>query len=129
MFLSIDTKKPLPRLREDLEKACAAHAFGVLGVIDLQSKMKEKGLEYGKPCLVFEVCNPKQAKRALEANPEVSTALPCRIAVFESKDGKTRLSTIRPTKIMSMMDGGPELAAVAREVEQTLDEILHDAVR
>src|SRR5690349_10409755 len=95
MLYSVDTDKTLAKLREDLPKACAAHKFGVLSVIDLKEKMKEKGVEYGGECLIFEVCNPQKAKTALEAAPEISTALPCRISAFKAKDGKIKLSTIR----------------------------------
>src|SRR6187549_2820194 len=102
MLYSVDTEKPLAKLREDLPKACAARKFGVLSVIDLKEKMKEKGVEYDGECLIFEVCNPQKAKQALESNPEISAALPCRISVFKTKEGQTRISTIRPTGLLDL---------------------------
>jgi uncharacterized protein (DUF302 family) len=53
--------------------------------------MAKKGVEFSKECLTYEVCNPFQAKKVLEANPSISTALPCRIAVFEEGDHLSRL--------------------------------------
>ncbi len=129
MLLTIDTTKSIQRLREDVPKACAAHQFGVLGEHDLKAKMREKGVEYAGECVVFEVCNPKAAERALTANPAVSTVLPCRISVYRTPEGKTRLATVRPTKLLGLFDATRELAALGREVEQSLDAILHDAAR
>jgi len=128
MLYSVETEKPLAKLREDLPKACAARKFGVLSVIDLKEKMKEKGVEYGGECLIFEVCNPQKAKQTLEANPEISTALPCRISAFKTKEGKTRLSTIRPSKLIDLF-GTAELKQLAGEVEDALTAIMSEAAR
>ena len=126
MLLSMDSRKSLDRIREDLPRACAAHKFGVLGVHDLKEKMREKGVEYRGDCLVFEVCNPHQAKVVLEANPDISTALPCRISVYSTPDGKTRLSTMRPTALIDLFDSR-ELRTVAEEVEEALHAIMKEA--
>jgi uncharacterized protein (DUF302 family) len=127
MLITAKTDKSVDQLREDLPEACAAHQFGVLGVHDLRAKLQEKGQEYDRPCLVFDVCNPVQAKRVLTARPEISSVLPCRISAYED-DGGTRLVTVRPTRMIEMFQGA-ELADVAREVEETLEAILADAAR
>lgn len=130
MLITYDTAKSLARIREDVPKACAAHQFGVLGTIDLKEKMKEKGVEYEGECVVFEVCNPKQAKRVLDVEPAVSTMLPCRISAYGAPGGKVRLATVKPTTLIGMFGGAsPALSAVACEVEATLDAILRDAAR
>jgi len=123
----VESTKPLARLVADLESAIAQHKFGVLGVHDLKAKMAEKGVPFTRECRIFEVCNPHQAKRVLEANLEISTALPCRISVYE-EGGTTRLATIRPTALISLYPN-PELRGVAEEVEATLTKIMSDAVR
>jgi uncharacterized protein (DUF302 family) len=128
MLYSVDSEKSLAKLREDVPKACAANKFGVMSVIDLKEKMKEKGVEYGGECLIFEVCNPQKAKQALEANPEISTALPCRISVYRTKEGKIRISTIRPTKLLDLFSS-VELQKVAAEVEETITAIMNDAAK
>jgi len=128
MLYTVDTEKPLSSLKQDLPKACASHKFGVTSVIDLKEKMREKGVEYAGECLIFEVCNPQKAKLALEANPEISTALPCRISVYKAPDGKTRLSTLRPTRLLDLF-GSPALKQVAVEVEETITAIMNEAAR
>ncbi|MBI2899840.1 MAG: DUF302 domain-containing protein [Planctomycetes bacterium] len=128
MLIAVDSKKSLAQLREDLPKACAARKFGVLGVHDLKEKMREKGVDYAGECLVFEVCNPQKAKQVLEANPDISTALPCRISAYRTKDGGVRLATLRPTKLIDLF-GTKELQQTAREVEETLEAIMIEAAR
>jgi uncharacterized protein (DUF302 family) len=128
MLYSVVTDKPLARLREDLPKSCADHKFGVLSVIDLKERMREKGVEYAGECLIFEVCNPQKAKTALEASPEISTMLPCRITAFKGKDGRTQLATIRPTRLLDLF-GSSELRQLAAEVENTVTAIMNEAAR
>jgi uncharacterized protein (DUF302 family) len=128
MLYLVDSRKSLARIREDLPRACAAHKFGVLGVHDLKDKMREKGVEFGGECLIFEVCNPMQAKRVLEAHAELSTALPCRISVYVTREGTIRLATILPTKLVDLFRA-PALQEVAAEVERTLKAIMDEAAR
>lgn len=129
MLIAVDSKKALARVLEDVPKACAAHQFGVIGTIDLRAKLKEKGVTLDRGCVVFEVCNPHHAKRVLDAEPSVSSMLPCRISAYETPAGGVRLTTIKPSAMITMVASTPELAAVACEVEATLIAILADAAR
>ena len=125
MLHIVESTKPLARVTADLEQAAARHKFGVLGVHDLKAKMAEKGVAFARECRIFEVCNPHQAKKVLEADLQVSTALPCRISVYE-EDGKAKLATIRPTALIGLY-GTPSLKGVAEEVEDTLVRIMAEA--
>jgi uncharacterized protein (DUF302 family) len=123
----VESTKSLDQLATDLEAACARHKFGVLGMHDLKAKMAEKGVPFARECRVFEVCNPHQARRVLEANLEISTALPCRISIYEEGQ-RTRLATIKPTAIIALYPT-PELRGVAQEVEAALARIMEEAAR
>ena len=127
MLHIVESKKPLARVVADLEQAVTRHKFGVLGVHDLKAKMAEKSVPFARECRVFEVCNPHQAQKVLEANLEISTALPCRISVYE-EGGATKLATIRPTTLVDLYRT-PELKSVAKEVEDTLVRIMAEAAR
>ncbi len=82
---------------------------------------------FARECRVFEVCNPQQAKKVLEANLEISTALPCRISVYEEGE-TTKLATIKPTAMIELY-ATPGLQGVAREVEGTLEAIMAEAAK
>ena len=127
MLRIVESRKPLAELAADLEKAVTAHKFGVLGVHDLKAKMAEKGVPFARECRIYEVCNPHQAKKVLDVNLEISTALPCRISVYE-EGGVTKLATIKPTAMIDLYSS-PGLKDVAREVEVTLEAIMAEAAR
>ena len=127
MLHIVESSKPLAQLAADLAQAVTRHKFGVLGVHDLKAKMAEKGVPFAPECRIFEVCNPHQARKVLEANLEISTALPCRISVYE-EGGKTKLATIRPTTLIELYRS-PELKGVAEEVEDTMVLIMAEAAR
>jgi len=110
---------------ERIEKAAADNKFGVLGVHNLKEKMVAKGVDFQVECLIVEVCNPVKAKSVLEANMEISTVLPCRISVYEDA-GKVKVATLKPTELLQLF-GNPELASIAREVEETMVRIIDKA--
>ena len=127
MLHVVESRKPLDRVAKDLEAAVARHKFGVLAVHDLKAKMAEKGVPFDRECRIFEVCNPHQAKKVLEANLEISTALPCRISVYE-EGGVTKLATIKPSAMIDIY-AAPGLQGVAKEVEVALEAIMAEAAR
>jgi len=87
--------------------------------------MAKKRVEFGRECLIFEVCQPQQAKKVLEDNMSISTVLPCRISVYEER-GKTILATLKPTALLTLF-GVPQLEGVAQDVEETIIKIMKDA--
>lgn len=128
MLITVPTTRSVAELSERIPKACADEKFGVLGSIDLRAKLNEKGQPYAAACVVFEVCRPDVARRALEAAPEVSVALPCRISVFERPDGTRVLATMRPRELLALV-GPPGMEPVADEVERSLRAIMESAAR
>lgn len=118
--------KSIDQTCEDLQTAVSNHKFGVLTVHNLAETMAKKGVEFDGECRIFEVCNPHQAKKVLESNPEISTALPCRISVYTEGD-TVKLSTISPSLMLGMF-GADDIKSVADEVEETLTAIMDEAV-
>ena len=77
MLHIVESRKTLEEVVRDLDVAVTRHQFGVLGVHDLRAKpWPKKGVPFARECRIFEVCNPHQAKKVLEANLAISTALP-----------------------------------------------------
>ena len=108
-----------------LEEAVKARKFGVISVLDLQAKMKEKGVSFANSCRIYEVCNPAKAKQVLEGDMRISTALPCRISLY-SEGGKVKLATLMPTATLGLF-GVAGLEQVAQEVEQEIKGMIDDA--
>ncbi|HXE62711.1 MAG TPA: DUF302 domain-containing protein [Bryobacteraceae bacterium] len=125
MLYTIKSRKPIAEIERDLEESAARHKFGILTSHNLRETMKKKGVEFNSNCWIYEVCNPDQAKKVLEANGAISTALPCRISVYGA-EGDYTLATILPTALMTMF-ASPELAPVAQEVETVIKAMMQDA--
>lgn len=125
MLYVITSDKSLDQVCSDLGEAVVAHKFGLMATHNLRETMAKKGVDFDRECRVFEVCNPHQAKRVLESRMEVSTALPCRISVFE-EDGKVKLATMKPSMMLGIFDA-PDLDPVAAEVETSIMAIMQDA--
>jgi uncharacterized protein (DUF302 family) len=125
MLIKVTTEKTIEAAAAALEAAVLANQFGVMHVHNLKETMQKKAIEFSQECLIFEVCNPLQAKKVLEANMSVSTALPCRISIY-LEDGKTTLATLKPSTLLAMFDT-PQLAGVARDVEAVMVKIMQEA--
>jgi uncharacterized protein (DUF302 family) len=125
MLFKLSTDKTVSETSAVLQAAVEANHFGVMQVHNLKETMAKKGVEFSHECLIFEVCQPQQAKKVLDQNMSVSTALPCRISVYE-ENGKTVLATLKPTTLLAMFDV-PSLQQVAQEVEDTLVKIMKEA--
>jgi len=125
MLIQLLSEKTVSEVANALQAAVQANHFGVMQVHNLKETMTKKGVEFGRECLIFEVCQPQQAKKVLDENMSVSTALPCRISVYE-EGGKTILASLKPTTLLAMFNT-PQLEGVAQEVEDTIVKIMHEA--
>lgn len=125
MLFRVESRKPLDEIEHDLQESAARHRFGVIATHDLQETLAKKGVELTQQCRIYEVCNPLQAKKVLDADGAISTALPCRISVYGSP-GRYTLATMRPTEMMKAFTN-PAIEPVAREVEEVILAMMRDA--
>jgi len=125
MLVRLSTDKTVSETAAALQAAVQAHHFGVMQVHNLKETMAKKGVEFARECLIFEICQPQQAKKVLDKDMSVSTALPCRISLYE-EGGKTILVTLKPTLLLAMFNA-PQLKGVAQEVEDTIVKIMKEA--
>ncbi len=125
MLITLPTKKTVSQAAAALQTAVEAHRFGVMHVHNLKETMAKKGVEFARECLVYEVCQPQQAKKVLEENMSVSTMLPCRISIYE-EGGQTILATLKPTALVATFNT-PQLEGVAQEVEDAIVKIMKEA--
>jgi uncharacterized protein (DUF302 family) len=125
MLVKFSTDKTVSQAATALETSVQANHFGVMQVHNLKETMAKKGVEFARECLIFEVCQPQQAKKVLDQNMSISTALPCRISIYE-ENGKTNLAALKPTTLLATFDT-PQLEGVAKEVEDAIVKIMKEA--
>jgi uncharacterized protein (DUF302 family) len=99
---TVATEKSIEQSITDLTAALKEGGFGVLGILDFQELLRQKGVELGREYRLLEVCNPKAAKGALDKDPKVGLLLPCTIAIYV--DGSiTRISLLRPSMLLNLI--------------------------
>jgi len=107
---------------ERVTQALAKEGFGILSDIDVAGTLKKKlGLEL-PAYRILGACNPQFAHRALEAEPEIGTLLPCNVVVRKVGAG-TRVDIMDPLAVMQLV-GKPEVATIASEVRGRLRRVL-----
>ncbi len=106
----------------DTREALAAEGFGVLTEIDVQATLKQKLDVDFRPYLILGACNPPLAHRALEAERQIGTMLPCNVVVQQAGDG-VEVAAIDPLASMQAVDN-PALATIAGEVRQRLERVV-----
>jgi uncharacterized protein (DUF302 family) len=125
MLIKLSTDKTVSEAASALQAAVQANHFGVMQVHNLKETMAKEGVEFAHECLIYEVCQPQQAKKVLDENMSISTVLPCRISIYE-EGGKTILAALKPTTLLAMFNS-PQLKGVAQEVEDTIVKIMNEA--
>jgi len=107
---------------ERVTQALAKEGFGILSDIDVAGTLKKKlGLEV-PPYRILGACNPQFAHKALEAEPQIGTLLPCNVVVRQQA-GKTVVDIMDPLAVMQLV-GKPEVEKIATEVRGRLDRVL-----
>ena len=127
MFITVRTRKSLGEVRQRFEEAAAENRFAVLGVHDVGERLRAKGLRFDRKFYVYEVCNPAAAKKVLDTNVRIGTALPCRVSIY-TDGGEVVLETLKPTAMMAMF-GEPTLDGTAREIETSIEAMMGAAAR
>ncbi len=109
------------RVRDELK----TEGFGILCEIDVQATLREKlGVEE-EPYLILGACNPPLAHKALLAEPDLGTLLPCNVVVYR-RDGQTHISAIDAERMLSLV-GNDDVAPVAAEVRAKLAAVVERA--
>ncbi len=120
------TDKTVPEAVQAVQERLKERGFGTLWEMNVPAKLQEKGVDYGKEAVIMEVCNPKQAKRALEANLRAIYFLPCKVVVFDA-NGQTTIGMVLPSIMMEALQDS-SLKTFAQEVESALRQSIDLAV-
>ena len=105
-------------------EALKTEGFGVLTVIDMQAKFKEKlGVDY-KKYKILGACNPAFAYKALQAEEMVGVMLPCNIVVTDKGDGSTEVAAIHPIASMMAIQN-PLLLPLAQEITEKIKNVIN----
>jgi uncharacterized protein (DUF302 family) len=123
--LSATTRTPFAETVELVRAELKDEGFGVLCEIDVQATLREKLGAEMEPYLILGACNPPLAHRALSAEPELGTLLPCNVVVYR-REGETHISAIDAERMLSIV-GNDGLEPIAAEVRMKLANVVERA--
>ena len=117
--VSTSYEQTLARATEELAK----EGFGVLTEIDVAATLKKKLGKDIPPYKILGACNPQFAHRAIEAEPQIGTLLPCNVVVRVDADGKTIVEIMDPRSVLELT-GNRAIEPISAEVRSRLERVL-----
>ncbi|RPF50362.1 DUF302 domain-containing protein [Aquisalibacillus elongatus] len=124
---TVTTNQSVDEAVESLSSALKEVKFGVLWDFDVKETLNNKGFDdFNQSIRILEVCNPKAAYEVLGMEEKVSYFLPCKVVVYLSQDGTTKIGMPRPTSLMENIDN-PDVKAFAEDIEKTMIQAIDQA--
>lgn len=105
---------------EELKK----EGFGILTEINIKETLKNKLDVDFRKYKILGACNPPFAHRALLAEPEIGSMLPCNVVVQETDNG-VMISAVDPVASM-MAVKNDDLGELAAEVSSKLKKVIEN---
>ncbi|MFD2639800.1 DUF302 domain-containing protein [Piscibacillus salipiscarius] len=126
---TVTTSQSVDEAVEALSNSLKEVKFGVLWDFDVKETLHNKGFDnFTQTFRILEVCNPKAASEVLEMEEKVSYFLPCKVVVYSSKDGSTKIGMPRPTVLMENIDQ-QDVKDFAKDIEKTMMNAIDQAAK
>ena len=114
---------PYEQAVQRVTEALKEEGFGVLTEIDVRDTFKQK-LDVDFPhYIILGACNPAMAHKALLAEQEIGTLLPCNVVVFDDEAGGSVVSAVDPRTMMNVVQN-PDVQAIGDEIASRLQRAL-----
>ncbi len=98
-----------------LGKAITDQGWISSGTTDMQASLAEHGQDFPHRVKIIKLCRPQYAADVLRTDRQVSSLMPCSIAVWEGDDGSVNVSKMN-TELMGRMFGGNIAAVMGSKV-------------
>src|SRR5512133_778915 len=106
MFIENESIYGFNETIEKLSESIALKGWKVTHVHDLQETLKKNSFDV-LPVKVLEVCRPDYSVKLLRSDEEriYSSLMPCRLSVYETSDGKTKISRMDSGALAAQIGG------------------------
>jgi uncharacterized protein (DUF302 family) len=129
MIVTHDSRLGFDETVSALEESIADEGWVVSTVMDMNKSMAKHGVELEPRVKLVKLCHPQYAKSVLTTDREISTFMPCTLAVWEDDEGEVRISSMN-MGLMAKMFGGNVATVmggqVADDEEAILSRVLED---
>lgn len=117
--IGLNFEEAIAKTTEELKK----EGFGILTEIDVTATLKKKLNVDFRNYRILGACNPPFAYRALLAEPNIGTMLPCNVIVQELSDGTIEVAAVDPLASMQAIQNS-ELQTIAKEIQLKLKKVI-----
>jgi len=107
-----------------IKQALKDEGFGMLTEIDVMDTLKKKRNVEIRNYRILGTCNPPFAYRALQAEDESGTMLPCNVIVQEIGDGQIKVAAIDPIVSMQSINNS-DLEKISSQVKEKLQKVIN----
>ena len=114
---------PFGDVEQKVRAELAKEGFGILTVINIQDKFKEKLGRDFREYVILGACNPALAWEAFAKEMNIGTLLPCNVVVYLDEDGKTVVMAMDPVAALGVI-GNVELTEIAVQVRAKIERVL-----
>ncbi len=105
-----------------IKKAVAMNKMMIVGEINQKKVLAMNGLRLKGADTLF-IGNPVMAKKMFTMNPAAGAAVPVRLYIWVTRDGKTEIGYFKPSSLLGSVD--PHLAMGGQMLDNTLDKLVH----
>ena len=124
-YFNTKTKGSFEEVVQRVTAALNKEGFGIMTEIDVKATMKAKLGEEFYNYKILGACNPDFAYKALLAEDEIGTMLPCNVIVQEKEPGKVQISAVNPVASMKAVLN-KDLRRIAAEVKAKLKKVIEE---
>ena len=127
MFIENESKYSFDETVEKLSESIVAAGWKVTHIHDLQGTLIKNNFDV-LPVKIMEVCRPDYSVKLLSRDKErlYSSMMPCRLSVYETSDGKTRISRMNSSAFAAQIGGvvNEVMSMAYNEIESILKQYI-----
>ena len=118
-IVAMNFDEAIAKVTEELK----IEGFGILTEIDVTATLKKKLNVDFRKYHILGACNPPFAYRALQAEPNIGTMLPCNVIVQELDSGEIEVTAVDPLASMQAIQN-EALQPIAEEIQAKLKKVI-----
>jgi len=127
MFIENESRYNFDETVEKLSESIIAAGWKVTHIHDLQGTLIKNNFNV-LPVKILEVCRPDYSVKLLNGDKErlYSSMMPCRLSVYETSDGKTRISRMNSHAFAAQIGGvvSEVMSLAYSEIESVLKQYI-----
>jgi uncharacterized protein (DUF302 family) len=127
LFIVDESKHEFIETIDKIENLAKENGWNISHMYNLQATMQKHNLEV-EPVVIMSLCKPQIAYHILSKDSErqASVMMPCRVSVYQTKEGKVMISRMNTDLMAGMLAGITKdaMGSAGVEIEQLLKQVI-----